>query len=287
MSDFAHPLLEKYKLGKNDLPEDPNDLRLGKYLDTSVLPQLPDGDFTIADLVAPDEWGMLLNDQLGDCAPAGISHAQKALARVGNHDHQFTDASVKRGYEMMGHYVPGQPTTDQGCDLRTCAKVWQKHGIPTQIGVAREGAEEVAPDTYLDFIRCGIYLWLEPGNVLEQWYATNVLKNAINGYDLPANWMESFDAGDYVWDFDPSSKSLGGHCVPAFGRSGDGTDGVSWGQRLTITAAGIENQHQEGFSVVSSSGLQDGELLGIDHEMLVSDLKALGVLFRLPDGVAA
>jgi hypothetical protein len=282
--------MEKYKLGKNPLPEDSTDLKLGSYLDTSVLPELPDGDFTIADLVAPEEWGMLLNDKLGDCAPAGISHAQKALARVGDHDHQFTDASVQRGYELMGHYVPGQPATDQGCDLRTCAKVWQKHGIPTQVPQDRddlhESAEEIAPGEYLEFIRCGIYLWLEPGNVQEQWYATYVLKNAINGYDLPANWMEAFDAGDYVWDYDPSSKSLGGHCVPAFGRVADGTDGVSWGHRLSITGAAIQNNHQEGFTVVSSSTLQgDGEILGLDHEKLVHDLKALQIMFH--DGVVA
>lgn len=271
MSDQLHPLMDKYKLGKNEHVEDTSDLMLATYLDTSQLPPLPEGDFTIADLVAPEEWGMLLNNKLGCCAPAGIEHAQEAMARVGDHKPMFNDSTTEVAYEAMGGWDPANPTTtDQGCDLRTCAKVWQKQGIPDGVGGRHH---------------CGVYLWLEPGNVQEQWYATYVLKNAINGYDLPANWMEAFDEEDFVWDFDPASKSLGGHCVPAFGKAKDGTDDVSWGHRLVITGAGIENKMDEGFTVVSSSILKAGAAQALDHEKLLHDIEALGLVFH--DGVSA
>lgn len=258
------------KLGKKPHTPDGRDLMLAAYIDKAVLPTPPE-TFTSAEVVQDGEWGMLLNDQLGDCVPAGISHAQLVLGRLGEHHPEFGEHSVLAAYEEWGGYVPGDPSTDEGTDMRVAAKQWQRKGIL---------------DNHSQYHRSGAYLWLEPGNLEELFLASFIFKNGIIGYQLPRSAMEEFDAAEAerrrpIWDYDASSPIEGGHCVPGFGRVAELFDSVSWGSRVGVSGAFIENYMDSGFTVVSSSMLgADGETPeGLDHEKLIADLKQLEVVF--------
>lgn len=259
------------KLGKKPHTEDKRDLMLGAYLDQSKLPT-PPLQFTSADVVQDGEWGMLLNDKLGCCVPAGVDHAQLVLGRRGEHHPEFNETATMKSYEEWAGYRPGDPSTDQGTDMRVAAKQWQAKG---------------AIDAAGHYHRSGAYLWLEPGNVEELFVAAYLFEHGVLGYNLPRSAMEAFDQAEQdgttpAWDYDASSPIEGGHCVPGFGRTEGGDfDSVSWGARVNVGQAFIENLMDSGFVVVSSSDLVDGKTReGFDHEALIADLNELGVEYR-------
>lgn len=195
------------------------------------------------------------------------------LSRLGGHHFEMSDEAAEKNYEAMGEWVPNDPATDQGCDLRVAAKVWQKQGVLDANGTPRHA---------------GLYAFLEPGNAPLLFWAIKNLKAAVLGYDLPRSAMEeTYEAEERgeaaVWTFDSSSPSEGGHCVPSFGRlelttSDSGlvvAKSVSWGRPTMISTDFIENKMDDGFVVVSGSVLQEGQIEGFDHEALLAVAKEL------------
>src|SRR4051812_8928976 len=64
--------------------------------------------------VEPD-WGMMKNDELGDCTCAGMYHAMQLFSSLGrSHELQEPDQYVVRAYQEACGYTPGRPDTDQG-----------------------------------------------------------------------------------------------------------------------------------------------------------------------------
>jgi len=257
---------QELKLGKKPHVEDSRDLMLGRFLDLSRLP-VPPETFTYAGVIEDGEWGMLLNDRLDSCAPAGAIHSQLGLSRIGDHNPDFNDACCELAYEEMGGYVIGDPATDQGCDLRDVAKVWQKVGLADASGHRH---------------RCGFYLWLEPGNLVELKIATYLFKTGCLGFRLTQNAQEAYWAAEGagtkpVWNFDPASPEVGGHAVPEFGPVEEGCwDGVSWGSGVDIADAYIENQMDSGFVVITHADLDvTGQVEGFDSEAVQGHVKAL------------
>lgn len=274
-------LRSKFKTGKNAPTHDSNDLLLSNFVDPDqvraefdkMVQEAELGIFDFSDGILDDQWHMLLNDLLGDCVPAAIMHTQYVLSRLGGHHFEMSDEAAERNYETMGEYVPGDAATDQGCDLRVAAKVWQKQGVFDSNGTPRHS---------------GLYVFLEPGNVPLLFWAIKKLKAAVLGYDLPRSAMEQTYAAEEqnqtpVWTFDSSSPSEGGHCVPSYGRleltvNDSGlivAKSASWGRPTMITTDFIENKMDDGFVVVSGSVLQEGQIEGLDHEALLAAAKEL------------
>lgn len=274
-------LRSKFKTGKNERTPDSNDLLLSNFVDPDhvraefdkMVEEAELGLFDFSDGILDDQWLVLLNDTLGDCVPAGIMHTQYVLSRLGGHHFEMSDYAAEKNYEAMGEYVPGDPATDQGCDLRVAAKVWQKQGVLDALGTPRHA---------------GLYVFLEPGNVPLLFWAIKKLKAAVLGYDLPRSAMEqTYEAEEKnetpVWTFDSSSPSEGGHCVPSYGRleltvNDSGlivAKSASWGKPTMISTDFIENKMDDGFVVVSGSVLQEGQIEGLDHDALLAAAKEL------------
>jgi hypothetical protein len=274
-------LRDKFKTGKRERTPDSNDLMLANYVDpdhvkkvfAAIVQEAELGIFDFSEGVT--DWMMLLNNKLGDCVPAGIMETQYVLSRLGGHHFDRSDQAAEKNYEAMGGYVPGDASTDQGCDLRVAAKVWQKQGVLDSDGTPRHA---------------GLYVFLEPGNVPLLFWAIKMLKAAVLGYDLPRSAMEQTYAAEEknetpVWTFDSSSPSEGGHCVPSFGRmeltiNDSGlvvAKSASWGMNTMIATDFIENKMDDGFVVVSGSVLQEGQIEGFDHAKLLAEAKQLAV----------
>src|ERR1035437_2503024 len=99
------------KLGKLPVRFDDRTFKLSDYI--RVLPTAP----PLVDWsVKVPAYGMLCNDSLGCCVIAGMMHLamqQRASAVL---PVVFpSDADVIAAYSAIGGYVPGDPSTDNGC----------------------------------------------------------------------------------------------------------------------------------------------------------------------------
>jgi hypothetical protein len=250
-------------LKKGKLPHrpDPRDLKLADYLDNTSLPTPPE-TFGHADLISEDAWGMLGNDSVGDCVFAGAAHETLALAAEGGHHPTFTDQAVLSDYSAVTGYVPGDPSTDRGTDVRNAVKYRKQTGIVDAAGHRHH---------------IGAYLYLNPGDVDQLFQALYIFGAVGVGYELPESAEQQFSEGK-PWDVVSGSAIAGGHYVPAFGRrSGGFIDAVSWGKRIAITPAFYEKYADEAVVYISASALSaEGTTPeGFDKAALVGDLAML------------
>jgi hypothetical protein len=110
------------KTGKRPARIDPRTLRLPKYMAPSLGPVLPDVDHTGGVL----DWGMMLNDSLGDCTIAGCGHAEQVLTLARGGEHTLPDSAILQKYEMWCGYDPADPSTDQGGVELDVLNHWRK-----------------------------------------------------------------------------------------------------------------------------------------------------------------
>jgi hypothetical protein len=107
----------RVKLGKLPRRQDPRVLRLARYINLSQIPEPPQ---VIRNSRGITEWGMLGNDDVGDCVIAGIAHGIQ-VADLSQVDPgipakpiPFDTGAVIDYYSRWCGYVRGQEATDQG-----------------------------------------------------------------------------------------------------------------------------------------------------------------------------
>ncbi|MGC1581322.1 MAG: hypothetical protein WA766_07555, partial [Candidatus Acidiferrales bacterium] len=101
------------KFGKLAPKYNKKTLNLRKYLLGSPLPTAPTKLWREYK-VPPSGWGMMENDQLGDCTCAAIGHMVMLMTAHTGTMVTPTDDEVLAVYEAVGNYVPGDPSTDNG-----------------------------------------------------------------------------------------------------------------------------------------------------------------------------
>ena len=119
------------KLGKKTARHEAVKLKLAKYLDRSILPK-PPAEFGHEGVV--NVWGMLGNDDFGDCVLAGAGHETMLWSGLGHKPAQFDTKSVLSDYSA----ITGSPKSrrarlarkpPQGCCL--CRYQTRRHsGAP-------------------------------------------------------------------------------------------------------------------------------------------------------------
>ena len=115
-----------YKLGKKPAHHDPRTLQMANYLE--VLPPIPPAqDWTAK---AASDWGMMLNDQLGDCTCAAIGHfIQGWTANAGPKEIVLPDQTILKTYEAVAGYNPKDPGSDRGAVELDVLRSWRKTGV--------------------------------------------------------------------------------------------------------------------------------------------------------------
>ena len=210
-----------FKLGRTRPPAGRKKLHLRNYM-LAALPTPP-----AAISYAPKAAGALkqcyLNDQLGDCVIAGMAHVVGVLtANAGQPAAQFTRDQIVQTYSAIGGYVPGDESTDQGCNEQDALNYWQATGIPP-------GGNKIAAWVAIDGTRPAQYkaaLWL--------------FENLIFGVELPDKWISPFPAAaGYVWDVAGPANPDNGHCFVGAGYTPHGVQICSWGMLGTITDQAI------------------------------------------------
>ena len=114
------------KLGKRPRRHDVRTLKMARYM-TSALPAAPARvDYTHG----IEDWGMMLNDQLGCCTIAAVGHAvQTWTANALGRELTVPDSAIRECYEKWDGYNPADPSTDQGGVELDVLKAWRQQGF--------------------------------------------------------------------------------------------------------------------------------------------------------------
>ncbi|MEU1407108.1 hypothetical protein ABZ471_33010 [Streptomyces sp. NPDC005728] len=196
------------------LPDDPDrpHLKLTRVLARGLpAPPVP------ADWLSPvpaDAWGMLGNDEVGDCTCAGVAHKRIGDAYVNQGRHlDISTADVLKLYTHFG-YRPGDPSTDQGAVCQDVLAYWHRYGFRGErnLGYAR----------------------IDVGDHRELKQAIHLFGQVYVGVTITQSAEDQFN-GDEVWDVTRRSPVLGGHCISLGAYNEHGLDAVTRGrvQRLT------------------------------------------------------
>lgn len=200
-------------------------LLLSAILDAHAAP--PPAEFDGLSAVPADAWGMLGNDQLGDCTCAGVGHLRVANvhASTGQVLPVTTDETVAF-YENFG-YRPDDPSSDQGAYCQKVLEFWHKRGF---LG------EKIAA-----------FAKVNPRRRTEVMQAISTLGPLYIGLTITQANEDQFNNGE-AWDIVPGSEELGGHCVIVGSYDAEGLTCVTWGRLQRITWALFEQATEEAYT---------------------------------------
>jgi hypothetical protein len=253
------------QLGKLPATDDPNDLLFKNYVDASKIPAPPE-KFGNESLFPPKGWGMLGNDEWGDCVWAGAGHETMLLSKLGGGAAEFTPQDVLTGYEAVTHFnpqagPPGNNPTDKGTDTRLAYKYRRATGILDEAGTTH---------------KIGAYVKLEQGNMEHLYQAVYLFDVVGIGFLFPEYAMTQFNEGK-PWTVIPGQepKPEEGHYVPCIGKQAN-LEVVTWGALQQMTVAFFEAYCDEAWTYISEEVLVNGlDKQGFDLDQLKADLAGL------------
>ena len=200
------------RLGKRAARFDSRTLKMAKYLPDDLPPAPPAVDF----LSGITDWGMMENDQVGDCTIAGCGHAVQVWYAATGSELTLSDSVIVDAYERWCGYVPDNPASDQGGVELDVLNRWREEGL---------GGEEIV--AYMD---------PDPGDIEHIRKSIQLFGLVYIGLQLPLTAQ-----GQTVWDVVPDAGwqgnpgSWGGHCVVCPEYDEDGLTCITWGKQQKMT----------------------------------------------------
>lgn len=191
--------------------------------ETADLP--PTSDSVASPAILPYSWGMLGNDQVGNCTIAGAAHLDMAWnVEVGEHNTIPSAAEDEKEYFSM---TGGQ---DTGLAMTTVTTKWVKKGL---FGYKVKAAAPVALTQI----------------ALKQ--AIQFYGGAYIGVQLPDSAQSQFIQGSpTTWSIVANSPIDGGHCIIGAGFTPAGMLCVSWGQILLAEWSWIAKYMDEAYVII-------------------------------------
>lgn len=208
-------------LGKHAAMFDPRMPRFAAH--AGGLPAPPRNANWYADV---PEWGMLGNDNAGDCVFAAMLHWIMQQSAYLNPGHGLipTDADALAAYSAVTGYDPKRPETDQGTIVAGPAgalQFWHDTGIES-------GGAVHKIDNFMSVSTTDPTRWKQ---------AIQVCGGLLTGLMVPKHIAEAEEL-PFVWD-NPAGVSAGGHEILLVGYeelpNGTLYDFVSWGQLCRAT----------------------------------------------------
>lgn len=244
------------KLGKTAARPGAVSFKLTDYLKTT-LPAAPTS--VSVTKYYPKTWGMLGNDNYGNCVWAGAAHETLLWNDEARITIPFTDAAVLSDYSAVTGFNPNDPNTDQGTDMEAAAKYRR------QVGIIDGTKHRHVVAAYLD---------IPKGNV-------DLLKQAVYlfgavgiGIEFPQSAMDQFNAGK-PWSVVKSTIE-GGHYVPVVGYNKTYLYVVTWGKVQKMTWAFFKKYNDESIVYLSQEMLTNGQSTNkLNVAQLQADLAAL------------
>jgi hypothetical protein len=204
-------------------------------------------DWTIK---ANPNYGLMLNDRLGDCTAAAPGHAiQTWTSLTRPNEVTVSDDDILKFYEGSTGYNPADPNTDQGGIMTKVLAYWMKNPIA---GNVLSAVASVAPGSRTD-VKTSI--WLFGG--------CNI------GVQLPISAQRQD-----VWDVPPGGPkgsgepgTWGGHdvWVPAYDEQG--LTCITWGAKKRMSWAFWDTYVDEAYALLSPDWLAANDLAPPNFKM--------------------
>lgn len=251
------------RLGKAPASEDRRDLLFVNYVDVAQLPATP-AEFGHEKLFPEKGWGMLGNDEWGDCAWAGPAHETMMLSTEGGHPAAFTTAGVLSDYAAgtgfdAGAGAPGHNPTDKGSDVRKVLAYRRKTGIVDATGSRH---------------KIGAFVKLEPKNLTHVYQALYLFQTVGIGIEFPGSAMQQFNEGK-PWSVVAGAQIEGGHYVCCVAKRHN-VEIVTWGALQQMTVEFFETYCDEAWVYLSTEDLEkETDPEGFKLSQLKEDLKKL------------
>ena len=249
------------KLGRKYFTKDERDLKLSHYKATNLL-TLPNPPTTFGHYSSISNWGMLANDNVGDCVFAGADHETILWTAEGTGTPaMFTDSNTLSDYSAVTGYNPNDPNSDNGTEVRTVLQYRQKTGMIDSLGRRH---------------KIGAYLALDNTNVNELKEAVYLFGAVGIGINFPDSAMSQFDAGK-PWSVVKNSSIGGGHYVPIVGYDSNYIYCVTWGKIQPMTYSFFTTYCEEAWAILSTEFLNGKGVSpeGFNLSQLQADLTAI------------
>lgn len=214
-------------------------------------------------------WGMLANNQVGNCVWAAILHMilqQASYAQAPAKPRPPTAAEAISVYSAATGYVPGRPATDLGTYMMGkggAAEFWTNTGVKCG-GVLNK------PQAILQVSTKDTTEWRQ---------AIHIFGSMLVGIALPQS-IENAEEPPFVWS-DPSGPSAGGHEIIVTGyltvANGVLYEIVSWGQVFRVTEAFLLATIDEALCVYDRVSLDARGVspAGLSEAVLLADMDSL------------
>lgn len=241
-----------FRFGRKAVKRDSRTLKLRAYAGT-----LPPPPATVDYSKGILQFGMMLNDTLGDCTIAGCAHAVQIWTANSTSEITLPDSTILAYYEQWDGYVSGDPSTDNGGVELDVLNDWRKSSFAGHILTA--------------------YADPDVTNVTEIKQAINLFLGIYIGMNVTNQVMESAGNPVVAWDQTGDTSSAGGHAVYVVGYDATYFYFVSWGQVYKMTLAYWQANVDEAHALMSpdllgSSGLSAS---GFNTSQLLADLAAI------------
>jgi hypothetical protein len=214
-----------FKLGRNPRTFDPAIPHLSAILGGKTPPPPPASvDYATGMPQAPNKFGMMLNNTLGDCTCAAFYHARQVWTFHSTGATQTAaDDDVKLLYEKACGYKPSQSGEGPGGNEQHVLTYIHKTGAPI-------GADGPPVDKILAFVE------IDPRNL------DDVKRKIFNsglvyiGFNVPANIMPPGEPPPKTWTVAAGNPQIvGGHAVALPGYDAEGAIVISWGALYKMT----------------------------------------------------
>lgn len=212
----------------------------------------------------PRNFGMMLNDYLGDCTCAALYHARQVWSfNASGGEITEPDKNVEQLYHEACGYVPGDASTDQGGVEQDVLKFLMNTGMP--IGKVGER------DKILAFIE------VDCRNLDDLKRVIADCGVAYIGVEVPQSVMDNSDDTSKPWAHSNNDKVVGGHAVVLIGYDLDFFYCISWGQVYKITHNFLGYYLDEAYAIADPTWINaTGKTpLGMTKEALIHVMKAL------------
>jgi hypothetical protein len=228
-------------LGKKPAVYRPGTLMLAAYLPEKHMP-IPE---KVDNYSAVSDFGMMMNDQIGDCAIAAPGHMVQAWTKLAcNKEVVISDAEIVKAYSDITGYIPGDPSTDLGSVEADVLDHWKNVGIGGH-KIDAYSRVEVASEYQ---VRLAVYLF----------------GAAYTGVGLPETaqdqkvWSSVHGAGD-------EPGSWGGHGIPLLGYSAHRATCITWGAPLDMTWSFWRRYADEAYACLSLDWVDEASKMAPNH----------------------
>jgi hypothetical protein len=250
----------KLKLGKSVARHDPRALLLASYV-TPALPA-PPASFDLTSKVKT--WGMMDNDQIGDCTCAAAGHLiMEWTANAKKKMFTPADKQIVAAYSAITGYNPVTGANDNGANEVDVLNYWR------QTGIAKH--------------KIGAYVSLEPANHNHVMDSVYIFEGCYIGVQLPIS-AQAQVKNHQPWSVPPGGTngdgkpgSWGGHAVPVVAYDARGLTVVTWGALQTMTWSFWEAYCDEAYAILSADYLDGKQKApqGFSMQELEADLADL------------